>query len=126
MEFGPRDVAITPQAQPELDHFKCYKARGERVDIIVSLEDQFGLEPGVMVGKPELFCNPVDKDGEGIIDPTAHLTCYKIHDRDKGSKREVLIDNQFGEQTLKVKKPELLCVPSIKTDLSLFKDDKDD
>ena len=68
-----------------------------------------------MVEEPELFCNPVDKNDEGISDPTAHLTCYKIKEDDK--KRQVLIENQFGEQTLKVTKPKLLCVPSKKIEV---------
>ena len=45
-----------------------------------SLVDQFGLELGVEVQEPELFCNPVDKNGEGFKDPRVHLTCYEIDD----------------------------------------------
>ena len=60
------------------DHFKCYEAEGNEVGVIVDLEDQFGVLPGVRVEEPELFCNPVDKNGEGISDPTAHPTCYEI------------------------------------------------
>jgi hypothetical protein len=41
------------------------------------------------------------------------LTCYEIEG--KGGKREVVVENQFGEQTLTVEEPELLCVPSGKT-----------
>jgi len=61
-----------------------------------------------------------------------HLVCYRIHergakdikesdedieDRRDGGKerREVSVENQFGEQHLEVKKPRLLCVPSLKT-----------
>ena len=98
-----------------LDHFKCYKAKGEAPNVAVNLEDQFGVEPGVLVKKPELFCNPVDTNREGIRNPAAHLTCYKI--KADGEKRDVVATNQFGEQTLEVKKPTLLCVPSEKVDV---------
>jgi len=98
-----------------LDHFKCYEAKGDPVNVTVDLEDQFGVEPGVLVKKPELFCNPVDKNGEGIRNPAAHLTCYWIKEKDET--RTVRIENQFGEQTLKVKNPELLWVPSEKIEV---------
>ena len=100
-------------ASATLDHFKCYKAKGDLVNVIVNLQDQFGLEPLVLVGHPKLFCNPVDKNGEGIKDPTAHLTCYKIVAGPEPA-RDVVVANQFGEQTLEVKHPQLLCVPSEK------------
>ena len=38
-----------------IDHFKCYEAEGAAVNVIADLDDQFGLEPGVLVGEPELF-----------------------------------------------------------------------
>jgi len=106
---------MTLDATPIPNHFWCYKAKGDSVDVTVSLQDQFGGKPRVLVEEPELFCNPVDKNDEGISDPTAHLTCYKIKEDDK--KRQVLIENQFGEQTLKVTKPKLLCVPSKKIEV---------
>jgi hypothetical protein len=107
-----------------LDHFKCYEAEGNPVNVTVSLEDQFGVEPEVLVAEPELFCNPVDKNGEGIFHPTAHLTCYKIED--DGEELDVSIKNQFGEQSLKVEKPELLCVPSEKISVVPTDDDEED
>ena len=82
--------------------------------MIVSLVDQFEDTPGVLVAKPHFFCNPVDKNGEGIVDSTAHLTCYKIGVDSDDEKRLVLIENQFVQQVLEVKNPEWLCVPSVK------------
>jgi hypothetical protein len=93
-----------------LDHFQCYKTKGQAPYVAVDLEDQFGLLAGVFVEQPEYFCNPVDKNGEGIRRPSEHLTCYKI--RAEKEKRDLLVENQFGEQTLEIQKPELLCVPS--------------
>jgi len=103
-----------------LDHFLCYEARGEKVkNVRVDLEDQFGFQGQVKVKKPKLFCNPVAKTADGrfteISDVTAHLTGYKIKDRDNDVKRRVLVGNQFGpEQRLRVKEPKLLLVPSEK------------
>ena len=96
------------------DHFKCYTTRGDSPEVIVDLEDDFNIE-SLKVSKPNLFCNPVDKNGEGISNPFLHFTCYKIKKGDK-QKREVTIDNQFGEQNIMVKKPKLLCVPSEKVE----------
>ena len=68
--------------------------------------------------KPKHLCTPVDKDGEGIIDPVNHLMCYdlkKIKDEPKFKKTNVFTNNQFGPEQLDVKKEKLLCLPSIKT-----------
>jgi hypothetical protein len=111
---------------PALDHFKCYEAEGRRVNVRVTLEDQFGVEPRVLVGLPKFFCNPVDKNDEGITNDTAHLTCYEIRGSDK--QLTVSIQNQFGEQSLRVQEPRLLCVPSEKISVVPHKDknNKDD
>lgn len=107
-----------------LDHFKCYQASGRRANTFVALDDQFGVQPEVSVGEPGLYCNPVTKrviaTGEvtDISDPTAHLTCYHIHDRH--SRGEVDVENQFGRQTVEVRRAELLCVPSEKVSVGLL------
>jgi hypothetical protein len=97
-----------------LDYFKCYEVEdGDDIDVIVSLQDQFDLEPkDFLVKEAELFCNPVDKNGEGILDETAHLTCYEI--KDEEVEREVLVQNQLDKQFLELVEAELLCVPSEK------------
>ncbi len=117
-------AGVSPPAAA-LDHFKCYEAEGDDVVVTVDLEDQFGVELQVLVGEPKLFCNPVDKNGEGISNPTVHLTCYEIEDKE-GEERVVEVDNQFGVQTLKVEEPELLCVPSEKISVAPEDDDEDD
>jgi hypothetical protein len=112
----------TPPVVGVLDHFKCYKTKqlGTRFDPRqVVLTDQFNTQR-VNVVRPENFCNPVDKDGEGISDPTAHLTCYKIRDVrgdefPKFTKRRVEVSDQFGTHTLLLKKIRRLCLPSSKS-----------
>jgi len=107
------------------DHFQCYKISistntPKFVPVLgVSLGDQFGTMT-VDVKKPAFLCNPVDKNGE---DPTApnhsdHLLCYKAKQVDTVKFVKlvgVFVNNQFGSETLDVKKPALLCVPAITT-----------
>lgn len=101
------------KADAILDHFMCYDAKGATPHTSVELEDTFGKKTDVRVEKPKLFCNPVNKNGEGIKNPEAHMTCYEIKDK-RDRKRKLFISNQFGEQPLKVGKAQLLCVPSKK------------
>jgi hypothetical protein len=78
----------------------------------VDLVDQF-VQSQPTVLKTIRFCNPADKNDEGIRDPTAHLACYKI--REFGfQRRMVRVTNQFGVQTLIVTRPETLCLPAEK------------
>ncbi len=120
-EFSQCEEVTEPPEPGELDHFKCYKARpaaGEPLfeRIVVNVTDQFE-EKVTVVLSPAAMCNPVDKDFEGINDPTAHLVCYDIKDekdQESFSKRDVFVENQFGSQFLNIRKSEWLCVPSEK------------
>ncbi len=118
---------IAASSVAALDHFLCYKVKEETKlgDIFVSLEDQFGSDPDVRVKKAKTICVPVDKNGEGINNPDLHLVCYKVKSELK-PKKDVLVTNQFGEQILEVKKPDLLCVPSSKEILGDSVGDRDD
>jgi len=105
-----------------IDHFKCYKAKDLKnpkfVATTVALSDQLGVNDGNFdVRKPSLFCNPADKNGEGILNPADHLTCYKVKGPKilKEDRPNVEVTNQLGSLELEVQKPFLLCVPSSKT-----------
>ncbi len=139
----PRVRGVT---QLLIDHYECYEARPDDKfePHNVRLEDQFGVRT-VRVKDARLICTPVVKNGkfpDDLRNTIDHLVCYNIRAGDRegdkegdkeGSKqgdkegterREVLVDNQFGLlQPLTVERPQLLCVPSIKT-LS-DRDDKD-
>jgi S-formylglutathione hydrolase FrmB len=100
------------------DHFQCYKARTAPGTPRfqpgpVTLADRFGSR-GATVVRPESYCTPVDKNGEGITDPDTQLVCYKVVPRRPSSKRSVAERNQFGDQLLTVAGPRTLCVPSAK------------
>jgi len=95
------------------DHYKCYKTRGARLSPRqVTLADQFTTET-VTVRRPFRLCNPADKNGEGIVDPTSHLMCYRISAQ-PFQERTVLSQNQFGDHFLRITRPDSLCNPAAK------------
>jgi hypothetical protein len=116
----PTGKAIFPNPAPpaplDLDHYKCYIASGNPVNVLVTLSDQFFAE-SVGVTQPLAFCNPVTKihDGitTGIRNPDGHLVCYATTPSAFAG-ATVNISNQFGLFTLELSRPDLLCVPSLK------------
>lgn len=109
-----------------LDHFQCYRARGNRVKEQVALSDQFFEKTPHEVWEPFLFCNPVEKrrqltdtNGETfeevteISNPLGHLTCYRTH-QEETPIIEAGIRNQFEKNTLVLKNAIALCVPTHK------------
>lgn len=88
---------------PTVDHYKCYKAHPRSADdegdddgrgehhgdddgshgTVISIQDQFHSTPQrVTVNRPDDMCNPVNKNGEGIVQPTAHFKSYAIKSND--------------------------------------------
>jgi hypothetical protein len=101
------------------DHYKCYASKQlapvfQREN--VTLADAFESTVETVM-RPKQFCNPVDKEGEGIQDATAHLNCYRTR-RAPGTPdfvpRIVEVDNQFGAQSLYLPGRADLCVPAEK------------
>jgi cysteine-rich repeat protein len=109
---------LFPVGAGVFDHFKCYKSTDAKsppfTPVTVTVTDQFEQKT-TLVKKPSLFCNPVNKNGEGIGDTTAHLVCYDVKDtkgQTKFAGRNVEVGNQFGTVQLRATKAGLLCVPS--------------
>jgi hypothetical protein len=75
----------------------------------VELTDQFGTADAKVI-RVEQFCTPVYKNGEGTPDPTKDLTCYSITERGFEA-RQLDVENQLGNLTLRLGRPSLLCVP---------------
>ncbi len=95
-------------ADLQLDHFECYG-----VKISPNLPRFFPSRV------PESLCTPVDKNGEGILDPATHLACYAVDRLDEPRPPDLSlgmrVSNQFGEdQRFDVTKPKTVCVPSSK------------
>ena len=114
-------VAVPPCVGPScglpLDHFKCYQARTTTntpkfTPLTVTVDDQFELN-STLVKRPDKVCNPVSKNASPVLDPSAHLACYATKPN-KIQRRDIVINNQFGKQTLTVVKPDTLCVPTEK------------
>ena len=87
-----------------VDPFKCYarvpKGSSQFEPRTVLLRDQFGTTLS-RVDDAVSFCTATVTDAEGDIDPTAHLTCYPIHDvQTTIANQNLVIRNQFGEQRL--------------------------
>jgi hypothetical protein len=110
---APTEKLISP-GPISIDHFQCYDATGPPLNVGVSILDQFQSQTSILLD-PFLFCNPVDKNGEGIANPIDHLTCYDYTPPGLpiGS---IPIRNQFFPSTdiLSVNEPFALCLPSQK------------
>jgi len=100
------------------DNYKCYTVktvpRTPRFPATtVGLEDQFRTTEARLLA-PYQLCNPVDKNGEGIENPDAHLLCYKFVDRSRSTSVPVEVTDQFGTEQLRTSSANLLCVPALK------------
>jgi hypothetical protein len=116
----PKAKARAGQAAA-LDHYTCYPAIGSKfTEKVVKLSDQFETKD-TRVLAPTGLCAPTDKNGEGIVDRTAHLVCHNIRDvpgQPAFQPRTVAVTNQFTGGTrhiLKVNSVASLCLPSLKS-----------
>jgi hypothetical protein len=114
----------------ELNHYKCYRAKGERLNVYATLRDEEFEWTNVFVREPVLFCNPTKKVLPGSAFPRdvladienekAHLTCYNIDGADDvgiSALYLVGLDNQLTDIVdpwSVVTDERLLCVPSVK------------
>jgi len=106
-----------------VDHYKCYVVAVTPdtpafVPIQVQVSDpNFEEDRTFDVKRPRLLCNPVDKNGEGIIDVDTHQVCYDVRPaigQPPHVTRSVFTNNQFGAEQLDTQGERLLCVPSTK------------
>ena len=110
----------------DVDHYKCYKVRvtpGTPLpaqDRKVAVTDQFTAPAKFLtLRKPRHLCLPVDKNGEGVKNPEAHLLCYAAkpaRGEPKHLRREgVFVNNQFGPLRVNTVKEKEFCIPSVKS-----------
>jgi hypothetical protein len=83
----------------------------------VTALDQFG-PLSLQVRFPHRLCAPANKNGEGILDPTEHLTGYKAKAAFAKSLNHTVV-NQFGSLKLDVIRPDLFMVPTAKDGVPL-------
>ncbi len=115
--FVPTGKSLTdppPPYTPAIDHFLCYRVSGgSLLRNAVNATDQFGT---IVVGVKRALrlCVPVDKNGEGILDGSQSLMCYKARSRSGPPTRATLFTtNQFETTTDFVFGLREFCVPSL-------------
>jgi hypothetical protein len=120
---APRAVVITADLEGGTDHFTCYEAIEDDAgtSATVTLDDQWQTLTNVGVSNILEFCNPtektVDESTTTIEEPEAHLAFYELTQKLPSIKKRVTIDNQFGQQVLRVAAPKLLAVPTVKNEV---------
>ena len=107
----------TPGTPPLANHYKCYDATGPAVNIPVTLTDQFGTYC-MTATEVVIFCNPTTKCIQGgqtepIIEPSAHLACYKLEPTLSTCYSATAYD-QFGDWQVTLQQPCWLCLPTDK------------
>jgi hypothetical protein len=101
---------------PNANHYLCHKTRDLKVPA------KFTSVPGISaiddVGnfsceakKPFFLCNPVNKNGSGIVDANLRYCCYKIKCTPNKIKTNFDVTDQFGPLRLETGKASLLCNP---------------
>jgi hypothetical protein len=113
--------APDPQGN-QVDHYKCYKVRvtpgtprfPERV--IVTATDQFNTATKTLkLLKPRHLCNPVEKNGESVKNPSVHLMCYLARGVPRTApRRGVFVTDQFGPRRVDTSREREICIPSEK------------
>ena len=131
----------------DIDHFKCYKAKSAKgfpklqKGLQLEVSDFFSTAQGTApqrydVKKVSQYCEPVDKNGEGIQLEDKHLLCYRVKLAKKfitqppapGDKGTLITPeqpkhtpisglfgaNQFGVEHNDTKKESELCLPSVR------------
>jgi hypothetical protein len=103
---------VPPPAAAGVDHYKCYRVRGARQRSTLSVRDQFGTF-SVSLRRPVRLCIATDKNGEGVLDPAAHLMCYEAKAAPGIDGTDVVwFANQLEASVTAVKRATEICVPS--------------
>lgn len=103
----------------ELDHYKCYQGKDLKnpkfIKQTVNTTDQIATNQAVEVKKLKFVCTPVDKNGEGINNPNAHLACYQLKAPTLAPRPSVEVSTQFQTSRFQFKKGKLICLPATKS-----------
>lgn len=100
----------------KLDYFKVYDVEDRPVTGAVQLRGQFDRRPMRMdLVLLDFFANAVSKNGEPLFDKNAHLTWYRGRQAGEPNRR-VVLENQFGRQTVWIGSGIGLLVPTHKVE----------
>jgi hypothetical protein len=104
-----------------IPHYRCYEVSAEGNGFgekFVQLEDQFCGAFNATVTMETHFCNPCEKRHNDVVWPNSfpdcHLMLYELNNVEVDWTGTVVVNNQGGEQTLKVSGPILLGIPTWK------------
>lgn len=115
----PMGVGAQPGVDPRWDHYEVYRVFPPVTDgRPIALDDQF-IHSNHQVLTLDWFQNPTTKTIPGgltyqINDPRLHYTWWRITEHPWDA--IVVAINQFGDQTLRVGKPQYLLNPATKND----------
>ena len=114
------DGPAAPLGTGIIDHHECYTARmsqgkypkGTTVEVAESLEQRT-----YQVLKPGRLCLAVDSDGAGVMNPNAHLMCYRVSRLSSEAKHQkvrkrIHVVDEFGTLELDTRREAELCVPA--------------
>ena len=65
--------------------------------------------------EPSYLCNPVNKNGSGVVDASLHYCCYKIKCTPNKIPTDFDVTDQFGPLRLESGKASFLCNPCTAT-----------
>lgn len=130
LSFAERLLLATSGAAnvPLTDHFLSYKINPTKsaTEIFtppspVTLTEQSGFSIIFDVKKPLLLYTPANKNDEGVLDENTHLEAYSLKLTKTNppqpkltGRKNVHLQNQFGELFVDVGKPDRLLVPTAK------------
>jgi hypothetical protein len=109
-------LAVGPGAPGDHKCYGIYAKGATSIDLPVALDDgiAFAGETNATLLQPVSFCNPVNKNEDGLPDPQAHLTCYDLSE-DTPALPTVTVVTDFGDDIVPLGWAHSLCVPTIKT-----------
>ena len=112
-----------PSTSSAVDHYKCYKIKVTSgtprfpKGTTVQESDQFRTQAALSLRKPKHLCVPVDKNDEGVNNPSTHLLCYTAKSATKVPKKVgIFVNNQLTTAgKVDAIKPGEFCIPSTRT-----------
>jgi hypothetical protein len=120
--IGVGDPPAGPPAPGAANHYRCYRLKltpgtGKfPKGLQATVADPFQTKL-LDVVRPRRLCIPVDKNGEGVPHPVAHLMCYQVKPANGEPRHTAVVgqlhlQSQFGALRLDTVKEEELCVPA--------------
>src|SRR3989338_6910846 len=112
---------IVPPIPQNANHYLCYDVTPYDIAKGVLLRDQFQNRQFEVL-RARYLCNPTEKTHNGkvseIVDENNHLMCYEVIPHNPLN-RKVITHDQFGFKSQNAVRTEEICVPTVKTLISI-------